>query len=117
MALRIYSIDFIKILSIYLVIVSHVSLYFLLQSPEDFGVLAARQSGQFGVVMFYMASGYFLLNNRRTDQFSYAYNKAKHVGIALIFWLTFYYFYDNMIIASFTEVEHHNFLAFINLDT
>lgn len=116
-ALRIYSIDFIKILSIYLVIVSHVTLYFLLQSPEDFGVLAARQLGQFGVVMFYMASGYFLLNNRHSDQFSYAYNKAKNVGIALIFWLSFYYVYDNLFIASFTEVEHHDFLAFINLDT
>ncbi|MBG6245141.1 hypothetical protein CS369_10825 [Candidatus Symbiopectobacterium sp. 'North America'] len=48
-----------KMVAIFLVILSHVSLYFMNRDPQDFGILFIRQTGQFGVAMFYMASGYF----------------------------------------------------------
>lgn len=114
--MRIYSLDLLKIVAIFLVICSHVSLYFLHRAPQDFGVLFLRQTGQCGVVLFYMTSGYFLLNNRHEHQFSYAYGKAKNIALALIFWLLFYYFYDCFFLAHVLGQPNYGFWAFLNID-
>lgn len=114
--MRIYSLDLIKIVAIFLIILSHVSLYFMNREPLDFGVLFIRQTGQFGVVIFYMASGYFLLNNHREDQFHYVMSKSKAIALALVFWLLFYYLYDNVILAYFLGAPHYDFWSYINTD-
>lgn len=105
--MRIYSLDLMKIVAIFLVIFSHVSLYFMNRNPQDFGVLFIRQTGQFGVAMFYIASGYFLLNNRHEDQFRYVMTKSK--AIALVFWLCFYYLYDTVVLTRVLDAPHYDF--------
>lgn len=114
--MRIYSLDLMKIVAIFLVIVSHVSLYFMNREPLDFGVLFIRQTGQFGVAIFYMASGYFLLNNRHDNPFHYVMGKSKAIALALVFWLCFYYLYDNVLLARFLGSPHYNFWSYLNTD-
>lgn len=114
--MRIYSLDMMKIVAIFLVILSHISLYFMNREPQDFGILFIRQTGQFGVAMFYMASGYFLLNNRHEDQFRYVMTKSKAIAIALIFWLIFYYLYDNVVLTRLLGAPHYDFWAYLNTD-
>ncbi|MFT8210054.1 MAG: acyltransferase [Symbiopectobacterium sp.] len=114
--MRIYSLDLMKIVAIFLVILSHISLYFMIRDPQDFGVLFIRQTGQFGVAMFYMASGYFLLNNRHEDQFPYVMNKSKAIAIALIFWLCFYYLYDTVVLTRVLDAPHYDFWSYLNTD-
>ena len=114
--MRIYSLDLMKIVAIFLVILSHISLYFMNRHPQDFGVLFIRQTGQCGVAMFYMASGYFLLNNRHEDQCRYVMTKSKAIAIALVFWLFFYYLYDNVVLAYLLGAPHHDFWVYLNTD-
>lgn len=105
-----------KIVAIFLAILSHVSLYFMNRDSQNFGILFIRQTGQFGVAMFYMASGYFLLNNRHEDQFRYVMTKSKAIVIALIFWLLFYYLYDTVVLTRVLDVSHYDFWAYLNTD-
>lgn len=65
--MRLITIDILKIASIFLVIMSHVTLFFLLNSPSDVFLYLFRQSGQLGVTVFFMCSGFFLLNNKKDE--------------------------------------------------
>lgn len=114
--MRIYSLDLLKIMAIFGVVCSHVSLYFVHRVPHDFGVLFLRQLGQCGVVLFYMTSGFFLLNHRHQDPFSYAMGKAKSVAMALAFWLLFYAFYDCVFLFHWIGVPNYTFGQFFNID-
>lgn len=113
--MRLATIDLLKILSIFLVIISHVTLFFLLSNPGDVFLYFFRQLGQLGVSIFFMCSGYFLLNNNKDNQVSYAINKAKKISIIVVFWIVFYYIYDMFFISRFTYVEPVGILNFFNV--
>ncbi|CAM3927959.1 acetyltransferase [Xenorhabdus thuongxuanensis] len=75
--MRVLTIDLLKIISIFFVVVSHVTLFFLLRHDNDVILYLYRQAGQLGVSLFFMCSGYFLLNNNHENQTVYAVNKIK----------------------------------------
>jgi len=100
---RNYSIDLIKIVSIYFVIVSHVSFYFMYvynNGDNSFGVYFNRMLGQFGVVTFFIASGYFILNNKRDNQCEYIKSKVITIILPLVAWLVIYYIFDYFLLKS-----------------
>lgn len=113
--MRFVTIDLLKVISIFLVIMSHVTLFFLLSNPDDVFLYFFRQSGQLGVSVFFMCSGYFLLNNKKEDQVSYIFNKVKKISLVVTFWIVFYYFYDMFFISRFTKIEPVSILNFFNI--
>ncbi|WP_338883306.1 acyltransferase [Xenorhabdus sp. TH1] len=113
--MRILTIDLLKIMSIFFVVVSHVTLFFLSRHDNDVILYLYRQAGQLGVSLFFMCSGYFLLNNKHENQTAYAINKVKKILIVLLFWLVFYYCYDNFFISKFTEIPSVSFLNYVNV--
>ncbi|MFD0708363.1 acyltransferase [Photorhabdus luminescens] len=113
--MRILTIDLLKIISIFFVVISHVTLFFLLRDDNDVVLYFLRQIGQLGVSLFFMCSGYFLLNNRHEKQVDYIINKAKGILTVLLFWLIFYYLYDTYFISKFTTVPTTSFLNYINV--
>ncbi|PHM71175.1 acyltransferase [Xenorhabdus kozodoii] len=113
--MRILTIDLLKIMSIFFVVVSHVTLFFLLRHDNDVILYFYRQTGQLGVSLFFMCSGYFLLNNKHENQTDYVVNKVKKIVVVLLFWLAFYYCYDNFFISKFTTVSVVSFLSYVNV--
>ncbi|MBC8950688.1 MULTISPECIES: acyltransferase [Xenorhabdus] len=113
--MRILTIDLLKIMSIFFVVVSHVTLFFLLRHDNDVILYLYRQAGQLGVSLFFMCSGYFLLNNKHENQTTYVVNKVKKILIVLLFWLVFYYCYDNFFISKFTTIPPVSFFNYINV--
>ncbi|AUX72722.1 acyltransferase [Erwinia pyrifoliae] len=113
--MRILTIDFLKIFSIFFVITSHVTLFFLSANENDVFLYFFRQSGQWGVALFFLCSGYFLLSNKHEDQVDYILNKVKGLITILLFWIIFYYLYDTYFISKFTAVEHVSFLQYFNV--
>ncbi|WFQ79464.1 acyltransferase family protein [Xenorhabdus sp. SF857] len=113
--MRVLTIDLLKIMSIFFVVVSHVTLFFLLRHDNDVILYLYRQAGQLGVSLFFMCSGYFLLNNKHENQTAYAVNKVKRILIVLLFWLVFYYIYDNFFISKFTTIPPVSFLNYVNV--
>ncbi|OKP04337.1 acyltransferase [Xenorhabdus eapokensis] len=113
--MRVLTIDLLKIISIFFVVVSHVTLFFLLRYDNDVILYLYRQAGQLGVSLFFMCSGYFLLNNKHENQTTYVVNKVKKILIVLFFWLAFYYFYDSLFISKFTTIPTVSFLNYVNV--
>lgn len=113
--MRVLAIDLMKICSIFLVIVSHVTLFFLSRDSNDVWLYFFRQAGQLGVSVFFMCSGYFLLNNKRGDQAEYVFAKIRKISFVLAFWLCFYYLYDQYFIGRFTAIESIGLLNFFNI--
>ncbi|NDK97866.1 acyltransferase [Photorhabdus bodei] len=113
--MRILAIDLLKIVSIFFVVISHVTLFFLLRDDNDVVLYFLRQAGQLGVSLFFMCSGYFLLNNKHEKQVDYIINKSKGILTVLLFWLIFYYLYDTYFISKFTTVPTINFLNYVNV--
>lgn len=113
--MRLLSIDLLKIISIFFVVLSHVTLFFLSNNGNDVYLYFFRQSGQLGVVLFFMCSGYFLLNNTRENQVDYILGKIKGILSVLLFWLCFYYLYDSFFISRFTAVDEVSFLTYFNV--
>ncbi|PHM63147.1 acyltransferase [Xenorhabdus ishibashii] len=113
--MRVLTIDLLKIISIFFVVVSHVTLFFLLRYENDVILYLYRQAGQLGVSLFFMCSGYFLLNNKHENQTTYVINKVKKILIVLLFWLSFYYIYDNFFISKFTTITTVSFLSYVNV--
>ncbi|MFE4110126.1 acyltransferase [Kosakonia sp. YIM B13611] len=113
--MRIATIDLLKILAIFLVILAHVTLFFLNHDESDVVLCFFRQAGLCGVALFFICSGYFLLNNKHEDQANYVIAKIKSIVGVLIFWLLFYYAYDTWWISRFTDVPEINLLNYLNV--
>ncbi|WP_168405161.1 acyltransferase [Erwinia amylovora] len=113
--MRILAIDLLKILAIFFVIISHVTLFFLSGNEQYVFLYFFRQSGQWGVVVFFICSGYFLLSNKHEDQTGYILNKVRRLMTILLFWIIFYYLYDTYLISQFTAVENVIFLQYVNV--
>ncbi|BEM07429.1 hypothetical protein SM14VA4_50010 (plasmid) [Serratia marcescens] len=113
--MRLITIDFLKIMSIFLVIMSHVTLFFLLSNPNDVFLYFFRQSGQLGVTVFFMCSGFFLLNNKKDEQVAYIFNKVNKILFVVFFWIIFYYVYDMFLLSRITRIEPVSILQFFNV--
>lgn len=113
--MRIATIDLLKILAIFLVILAHVTLFFLNRDESDVVLCFFRQAGLSGVALFFICSGYFLLNNKHENQANYVIAKIKSIVGVLIFWLLFYYAYDTWWISRFTDVPEINLLNYLNV--
>lgn len=113
--MRIVTIDILKIVSIFLVVMAHVTLFFLNSSGKDAILFFLRQAGLLGVALFFICSGYFLLNNRHDNQVTYVFAKIKGIAGVLIFWLIFYYVYDTWFISRFTGMPDINLLNYLNV--
>lgn len=101
--MRNVSIDLLKIISIYFVILSHVCLCFFEKMTNDYILNLFRQSGQLGVSLFYMCSGYFLLNKKNSNMVNYFLIKSKKISFVLLVWLTIYYFYDKYFVCKYIK--------------
>lgn len=115
--MRLVTIDLLKIISIFFVIISHVSLFFLSTTPDDVPLYFFRQAGQLGVSLFFMCSGFFLLNNKKEEQVEYILSKIKKISFVVIFWIAFYYIYDIFLLSRFTRIEQVNILNFFNVSS
>ncbi|HGJ5885250.1 acyltransferase [Arsenophonus nasoniae] len=113
--MRNVSIDLLKIISIYFVILSHVCLCFFEKMPNDYILNLFRQSGQLGVSLFYMCSGYFLLNKKNSNMVNYFLIKSKKISFVLLVWLTIYYFYDKYFVCKYIKNCDIFFYCFFNV--
>nr|WP_113869198.1 acyltransferase [Brenneria salicis]NMN91278.1 surface polysaccharide O-acyltransferase-like enzyme [Brenneria salicis ATCC 15712 = DSM 30166]RBP58101.1 surface polysaccharide O-acyltransferase-like enzyme [Brenneria salicis ATCC 15712 = DSM 30166]RLM29102.1 hypothetical protein BHG07_16090 [Brenneria salicis ATCC 15712 = DSM 30166] len=113
--MRNHGIDLIKLLAIYFVICSHVAPYYMHMYPKDFGMYFISEFGMLGVVLFFTASGYFILNNNKQDQFTYIFKKIKNVAKVFMIWVLIYYLYDKYIVSNFTDVKTVDFYTYLNV--
>lgn len=113
--MRIATIDILKILSIFFVVMAHTTLFFLNRNGNDVILCFLRQAGLLGVSLFFVCSGYFLLNNKHENQVNYVIGKIKGIVVVLIFWLVFYYVYDNGFVSRFTDIPDIGFLNYLNV--
>ncbi|KKG34919.1 hypothetical protein DU52_08910, partial [Methanosarcina mazei] len=69
------------------------------------------------VSLFFMCSGFFLLNNKKEEQVEYILSKIKKISFVVIFWIAFYYIYDIFLLSRFTRIEQVNILNFFNVSS
>lgn len=75
--MRLKAIDTLKIASIFLVIMSHVTLYFLLIKSNDFFLFI--QTVRATWCHCFLCVAVFLTNNKKDEQVSYVFNKVKRI--------------------------------------
>ncbi|WP_175413615.1 acyltransferase [Brenneria rubrifaciens] len=102
-------------LAIYFVICSHVAPYYMHMYPQDFGMYFISEFGMLGVVLFFTASGYFILNNNKQDLFAYMFEKIKNVAKVFLIWVIIYYLYDKYVVSAFTDVGIVDFSRYLNV--